>query len=84
MANEKYLQERFEEHNMKVSYLYPEVHDRLKNRHFPRHYRVLHDITRFSSLFLGQFLFEIHQRLSIRSFGRRVLPLLLPNRLYTE
>ena len=26
----KYLQERFEEYNLKVSCLYPEVHDRLK------------------------------------------------------
>ena len=31
----KYLQERFEEHNLKVSCLYPEVHDRLKNQTFP-------------------------------------------------
>ena len=31
----KYLQERFEEHNLKVSCLYPEVHDRLKKQTFP-------------------------------------------------
>ena len=31
----KYLQERFEEHNLKVSRLYPEVHDRLKKQTFP-------------------------------------------------
>ena len=35
MAIERYLQERFEEHNLKVSCLYPEVHDRLKKRTFP-------------------------------------------------
>ena len=35
MANDKYLQERFEEHNLKVSCMYPEVHDRLKKQTFP-------------------------------------------------
>ena len=32
----KYLQERFEEHNLKVSCLYPEVHDRLKKTDISR------------------------------------------------
>ena len=31
----KYLQERLEEHNLKVSCLYPDVHDRLKKQTFP-------------------------------------------------
>ena len=31
----KYLLERFEEHNLKVSCLYQEVHDHLKNQTFP-------------------------------------------------
>ena len=31
----KKLQGRFEEHNLKVSCLYPEVHDRLKKQTFP-------------------------------------------------
>ena len=35
MANEKFLQERFEEHNPKVSCLYPEVHDRLNKQTIP-------------------------------------------------
>ena len=29
------MQERFEEHNLKVSCLYPEVHDGLKKQTFP-------------------------------------------------
>ena len=41
----KYLQRRFEEHNLKVSCLYPEVHDRLKKQTFPapltRHLQLL-------------------------------------------
>ena len=35
MAKRKYLQERFEEHDLKVLCLYLEVHDRLKNQTFP-------------------------------------------------
>ena len=35
LLTRKYLQERFEEHNLKVSCLYPEVHDRLKKQTFP-------------------------------------------------
>ena len=31
----KYLKERFDEHNLKVSCLYPEVHGRLKKQTFP-------------------------------------------------
>ena len=38
----KYLQERFEEHNLKVSCLYPEVHDRLKKQTFPAPLYELH------------------------------------------
>ena len=35
MASEKIFTERFGEHNLKVSCLNPEVHDRLKKQTFP-------------------------------------------------
>ena len=35
MLMRKYLQERFKEHNLKVSCLYPEVYDRPKKQTFP-------------------------------------------------
>ena len=49
----KYLQERFEEYNLKVSRLYPEVHGRLKKQTFPApllFYKIIHFSVQFSAI----------------------------------